>query len=270
MCGVYPDADVGSIGDEISSTYEGRHVTLLASELSHSNALAVVTKGYPVWWGNAVGVAFKTEVLGTDLIAVDTEGIWIQDVFAQNDAGPSAVVPGNALYINTTTGLISKITNEATQLPFGYALGSVDAGNTDTIAVKVHWDPLTPEVVAFAGAVSVGGTFNVAGVTTLAGITIITAALYLGAGMTVTGLAAFNSGIGVAGGINITGATICGGGLSVAGQTDLQIVYIHSELFAGGIMHIPDNTDATLLPGADPAVAGRLWSNAGVITRSAG
>ena len=120
---------------------------------------------------------------------------------------------------------------------------------------------------------SVNGTLNIVSdsVVNIAGIVIIPAgALYLGAGMTVTGLAAFNSGIGVAGGINITGATICGGGLSVAGQTDLQIVYIHSELFAGGILHVPDQMDATLLPAADPAIAGRLWVNAGVVTRSAG
>lgn len=139
MCGVYPDADVKTAGDEFSSTYEGRHVTLLASELTHAGA--VVTKGLPVVFGDACGVAFVTEVAGTDLIPVDTEGIWIEDVVAADDNGNSAVVPGDRLYINTTTCVISKIRNTATQIPFGYALGSIDSGNTNTIAVKVHQDP---------------------------------------------------------------------------------------------------------------------------------
>jgi len=144
--GVYPAADALQIGDEISSTYEGRHITLYADNLSHSNALAVVTKGYPVWFGNAVGIAFETQIVGQNpLIAVDTEGIWVQDVQAADDMGNSAVIPGDTLYINTTTGLISKISNENTQIPFGYALGNVGGGNTDRIAVKVHYDPIVPE-----------------------------------------------------------------------------------------------------------------------------
>jgi len=140
MCGVYPTADAKTAGEEISSTYEGRHVTLLASELTHAGA--VVTKGLPVVFGNACGIAFKTEVAGTDLIPVDTEGIWVIDVHAADDGGNVAVVPGDRLYINTTTCVVSKIATPASQIPFGYALGSIDSGNTDTIAVKVHWDPV--------------------------------------------------------------------------------------------------------------------------------
>lgn len=142
MCGVYPAADALTAGDEISSTYEGRHVTLYASELTHAGA--VVTKGLPVVFQNACGVAFKTEVAGTDLIAVDTEGIWVESVVAVNDFGNSAVVPGDLLYINTTTCIISKISSELTQIPFGYALGSIGDGSTATIAVKVHFDPVVP------------------------------------------------------------------------------------------------------------------------------
>jgi len=142
MCGVYPDADAMTAGEEISSTYEGRHVTLLASELTHAGA--VVTKGLPVVFGNACGVAFKTEVLGTDLIAVDTEGIWAESVVAVNDFGNSAVIPGDLLYINTTTCIISKISTQVTQIPFGYALGNIGDGSTAVIAVKVHFDPTVP------------------------------------------------------------------------------------------------------------------------------
>ena len=142
--GVY--AAEGTLGDEVSSTYEGRHVTLLASEINHGNVLAVVTKGYPVIFGTiagnrGVGIALKTEVLGTDLIAIDTEGIWNVSVVAVDDNGNSLVTGGDPLYINTTTAVVSKIRNTATQIPFGYALGQVAAAATAVIAVKVHWDP---------------------------------------------------------------------------------------------------------------------------------
>lgn len=225
MCGVYPDADVMTAGEEISSTYEGRHVTLLASELTHAGA--VVTKGLPVVFGTIAGIALKTEVAGTDLIAVDTEGIWVVDVVAANIDGNSAVVPGDRLFINTTTCVVSKTQYPASYIPFGYALGSIDAGNTNTIAVKVHQDPSELTVI--------GGVAYFAG-------------------------------------INVAGAAILGGGASVAGTTDLQTVIVHSSLAvaAGGYLNLPDLTSATLLPAADPAVAGALWVNAGVVTRSAG
>jgi len=91
---------------------------------------------------HGVGVAFNTEVLGTDLIAVDTEGIWNLAVTSSDDLGNSLVTGGDPLYINTLTAIISKIRNNATQIPFGYALGQcLGDGNPHTIAVKVHWDP---------------------------------------------------------------------------------------------------------------------------------
>lgn len=145
--GVYPIADVETAGEEVSSTYEGRHVTVLESDLIHPNhADGLVDKGDPVVFGTvalqAVGVAFKSAAAATDLVAVDTEGIWIIDVNAADDGGNVAVEGGDRLYINTTTAAVSKIATAASQVPFGYALGHVDSGNTDTIAVKVHWDPV--------------------------------------------------------------------------------------------------------------------------------
>jgi len=138
MCGVYPDADVKSAGEQISSTYEGRHVTLYASELTHAGS--VVTKGLPVVFGEAVGIAFTTEVAGTDLIAVDTEGIWTVDVLAENDDGAIAVAHGDRLFIHRTTCVVSKISAPETHIPFGIAYGAVDTG-TKSIAVKIHGDP---------------------------------------------------------------------------------------------------------------------------------
>jgi hypothetical protein len=274
--GVYPDSL--TIGTEVSSTYEGRHVTLLASEINHGNVLAVVTKGYPVIFGTitgnaGVGIALNTEVAATDLIAIDTEGIWNVSVVATDDAGASLVTGGDPLYINTTTAVVSKIRTTATQIPFGYALGQVAAGATAVIAVKVHWDP--PESAeffgdkVFHGAVTMNSTLTVAGLTQLNGVVIIaTGMLYLGAGITVTGAAVFNSGINVAGGINITGMAICNGGISVAGTTDLQIVTVHSSLAiaAGGTLTLPQVVDASQLPVGAGAV-NTLWVNAGVVTR---
>jgi len=52
-----------------------------------------------------------------------------------------AVVAGDELFINKTTGIISNNMNKATHCHFGYALGGVAAGQTAIISVKVHWDP---------------------------------------------------------------------------------------------------------------------------------
>jgi len=147
--GVYPVADALTAGDEVSSTYEGRHVTLIESDLIHkaANAGNLVISGDAVVFGTialqGVGVAFTTATAATDLVAIDTEGIWILPVLPYDDDGQIAVEGGDRLYISITTAIISKIASAATNVPFGYALGHVDAGATaKTIAVKVHWDPI--------------------------------------------------------------------------------------------------------------------------------
>lgn len=228
--GVYPVADALTEGEQISSTYEGRHLTFLASEINHGNVLAVVTKGYPVIVGERiVGVAFKTEVAGTDLIPIDTEGIWVIDVDASDIDGGSAVAGGDALFINTTTCVVSKHNYSPTYIPFGIALGVITTpGNVERIAVKVHHD--APCELNLIGGVAYMGAINVGGMATL------------------------------------------GGGLTAAGTTDLQTVLVHSSLqvAVGGILTFPQTTIATDLPAADPTVAGELWCNAGVVTRSAG
>ena len=145
--GVYPVADAQLEGEEISSTYEGRHVTVLESELIHKagNVGGLVDKGNPVVFGTSdghgVGIAFTSAAAATDLITVDTEGIWIVDVVAVNDGGNVAVEGGNVLYINASTAIVSKIAG-ANQIPFGYALGHIDGGATERIAVKLHWSPV--------------------------------------------------------------------------------------------------------------------------------
>ena len=144
--GAYPVADALDPGDEISSTGEGRHITLLESDLVHpTHADGLVDKGDPIVSATGkpaiVGVAFRSAAAASDRIAIDTEGIWVLDVVATDDAGNSAVAGGDLIYINTTTAVLSKISNQATQVPFGYALGIVTSGATAAIAVKVHFDP---------------------------------------------------------------------------------------------------------------------------------
>lgn len=261
--GVYPAGDVCAIGDEISSTYEGRHITLYADNLSHGSAVAVVTKGYPVWWGDhAVGVALNTQPAGENpLIAVDTEGIWCQDVYAHDEGGDVNVVPGDLLFINETTGLISKIANallygEEYSRPFGYALGTITGGNTDRIAVKVHWHRkstlLDSEVLYF------GDDKDIAIYFTGTQLNIITGSggggqlVELQGLLTVAGTFTCNA-AGIFGGSVTAGSMVCNGNLGLGGRLNVS-----------STIHINNP------PIADPLEAGVLWDNAGVMTRSHG
>ena len=132
-------------GEECSSTYEGRHITLEESYLIHpTHADAFVDHGDPVIdtdGQNIVGVAFVSAAAATDLIAIDTEGIWFLNVQAIDDIGNIAVALGDEIYINKATAVLSKRTDKNAQQRFGYALGTVNAGYTSVVAVKVHWNP---------------------------------------------------------------------------------------------------------------------------------
>jgi len=161
-------------GTEVSSTYEGRHLTVLETELVHPfRASGFVNKGDPVIValadaadphgvkGHAVGVALNTATALTDYIAIDTEGIFNLDVCAFDDSGGATGVvnPGDPLYISDDStqaaagpgytgagdAVLSKIKNRNIQVPFGYALGQIDSAAHGVIAVKVHWDPSVGE-----------------------------------------------------------------------------------------------------------------------------
>ena len=158
MCGVYQDKDGLSAGDQVSSTGEGRHLTFLESELFHPyHSDGFVDKGDPVVaqtsTGYIVGVAFQSATAATDKITIDTEGIWSLKVYADTDDlwatdQTGTVTPGDALFIDrVTTGAItagvgacgiSKRRDHATQVPFGFALGSLTDADEGTIAVKIH------------------------------------------------------------------------------------------------------------------------------------
>lgn len=130
-------------GDELSSTYEGRHLSLEESYLTHpSHADGFVDKGDPVLCGeNIVGVALISAAAATDLISIDTEGIWFLSAVATDEDGNSAIAPGDELFIDKTTCILSKNGNKQSHAFFGYALGDVSAGQTAVVAVKVHFDP---------------------------------------------------------------------------------------------------------------------------------
>ena len=143
-----PYADYDVAGQEISSTYEGRHVTLPETYLNHpTHADDLVDGKDPVTFGDVadgygVGVAFSSASGVNDLIAIDTEGIWALSVVASNDEGNSAIEIGDIIFINRTTCVLSKISSDTTNIVFGYALDSATGdGAAHVIAVKVHWGP---------------------------------------------------------------------------------------------------------------------------------
>lgn len=129
-------------GQEISSTYEGRHVEVQESDMVHpSHTDGFVDKGDAIVMGKLVGIAFRDALAATDIIAVDTEGIWAKSVVAADQNGNSAVARGDRIYINITTGVLSKISTPATNIPFGIALSTLTGGATGVVAVKLHQDP---------------------------------------------------------------------------------------------------------------------------------
>ena len=138
-------------GTEVSSTYEGRHLTFRVDELA-SPTSGDITKGEPVCvrdaHGDIVGVAFTSGDAAADRIAIDTEGIWNLLVYADDDFGTVAVEVGDALFIDTDDGgcTISKRQDPEQHTLFGYALGEVTAGEEAIIAVKVHWAPSTDNI----------------------------------------------------------------------------------------------------------------------------
>jgi hypothetical protein len=139
-------------GEEGSSTFEGRYLTFVESDLVHPyHADGFVDKGDPVLVGdNIVGVAMTSAAAATDLIAIDTEGIWYLNVLGCISNGGSAGVAhtgvaGDPVYIQRTPGtdvyLLSGEQESDKFAPFGYILGATTASTTvpTLVAVKVHW-----------------------------------------------------------------------------------------------------------------------------------
>ena len=169
-----------SAGDEISSTYEGRHITVEESYLSHSyHADGLVDKGDPVIIGeNIVGVALNSAAAATDLIAIDTEGVWALNVVGSVSDGTSdgiakALVPGDVVYIEQTPGTGTNLSGESDPnrfKQFGYLLGDVAAHvtNATLVAVKVHGAGVPNNgALNFGSGSTAGFNFPLEGSTTL-------------------------------------------------------------------------------------------------------
>ena len=124
-----------SAGEEVSSTFEGRHVYIQEVVLIHEDISGdgLVQKGQPVAFYEGVGVVLRTAKATSDNIPIDTEGIWRLSVVSAIDK----ILIGQSLYI-TTGGIITDDPTEA-QAVIGYALQTVTNGETAVIAVKVHW-----------------------------------------------------------------------------------------------------------------------------------
>lgn len=141
-------------GDQISSTYEGRHITLEESYMVHPYHAAdgFVDKGDPVLIGDEiVGVAFDSAAAATDYIAIDTEGIFFLNVFGCISDGTvngaaHTLSAGDPVYIKRVPGagttILSGQSDPQNYRRFGYLLGDVTAdlesGTPDLVAVKVH------------------------------------------------------------------------------------------------------------------------------------
>jgi len=135
MATQYP-ATGRTAGEEGSITNQGRYLTFVESDLTHpTHTGGLAVKGDPVNVGNIVGVVSSASpAASTDLVTVDTEGIWYLNVVASNGSGVSNVALGDDLYI--ASGVISKI---ATGIPFGKAMGTLTGSATAALcAVKVH------------------------------------------------------------------------------------------------------------------------------------
>lgn len=157
--GVY--AGEQTAGTQVSSTYEGRHLTVREDELIHPYRIGgLVNKGDPVIvcdagvpgsYGHAIGVALKTALATSDMIAIDTEGIWNLTVYGEDDNGDRAIEIGDPLFIRAGSlpgaasgggvgdAEISRISEGTNQIPFGYALGSMVLNGSGVMAVKLHW-----------------------------------------------------------------------------------------------------------------------------------
>jgi len=136
-------------GDEVSSTGQGRHVNIQEGWLIHPPGSGLVQKGNPVAFFDGVGVALKTAKAITDVIPVDTEGIWRVSVTNTGLNNFGTITVGQVLFIDSS-GLVYDDWQTSFAI-FGYALQPIDSVRTEVIAVKVHWmypywyyDPVNP------------------------------------------------------------------------------------------------------------------------------
>ena len=127
-----------SDGNECSSTYEGRHLSIKGDELRSAGTVAGtgIAKGEAVAFGDiGVGISFKSIAqadLANERAAIDTEGVWWKTVTLTNTR-----VAGDAVYFNDADGTLQDTGGGGTRF-FGYLVTGGDAGDV-LCAVKVHF-----------------------------------------------------------------------------------------------------------------------------------
>ncbi len=178
-------------GNEASSTYEGRYVSVVESELTHPyHSDGFVDGGDPVMYGaNIVGVAMSSASAATDIISIDTEGIWYLYVLGcvsdgTSDGVAKALVYGDPVFFQITPGtdtyLLSGEQDPYHFRPFGHVLGAVSASTTSPtlVAVKVHNAPVPlGGILHFGSGSTAAGNFLLEGDTTLRQAKLIEASL---------------------------------------------------------------------------------------------
>lgn len=178
-------------GDEASSTNEGRYLTFEESYLTHPyHSDGLVDGKDPVLIGdNIVGVAMSGAAAATDLLSIDTEGIWFLNVLGCISDGTSdgiahALAPGDPVYIQRTPGtdvyILSGESDPYHFAPFGYVLGDVSASTTvpTLAAVKVHNTMLSNlGVLHFGSGSTAAGNFLLEGSTTVRNAKLIEACI---------------------------------------------------------------------------------------------
>jgi predicted RecA/RadA family phage recombinase len=109
----------------------GDDLTFLASELVHpTNSPDYPNAGDPVVCGRVVGVVHETAAASTDSVVVATRGVFTLTVASVHNG----IAKGETVYIDPSTAVVSDDLND---VPFGVALGTVAAGDSKAIPVKL-------------------------------------------------------------------------------------------------------------------------------------
>ena len=123
-------------GEQCSSTYEGRHITLLGSDFLTIGTVATTgcVKGEVCVFGDiGVGIVFNTvaqALLATTYVAIDTLGIWWLGVVTN-----ATMVPGDSVYVHDTTGVVSD--SAAGGRLLGYVVEDVADGSGAAVVAPV-------------------------------------------------------------------------------------------------------------------------------------
>jgi predicted RecA/RadA family phage recombinase len=114
-----------------NSVQDGRVLTFTESDLTHpSHSDGLVDAGDPVVVGRVVGVAYENAAASSDSINVQTEGVFDLSVSSVHNG----ISKGETVFIDPSTAALS---DDYADVPFGVALETVSAGQSDTINVKL-------------------------------------------------------------------------------------------------------------------------------------